>query len=83
MQVAILLVLALIAVLIAPWLIGLILGAAAVYGLWVLAAAALCAVAFVAAVLYMLFAENLRQWRIRRVAEESNKRFRESQQKTD
>lgn len=49
MQVAILIVLVLIAVIIAPWLIGVAIAAVAVYGIYLVAAAALAGVAFVIA----------------------------------
>jgi membrane protein implicated in regulation of membrane protease activity len=54
MQVAILIVLILIAVLIAPWLIGVAIAAAAAYGIYLTAAAALTGVAFVVAVIWVL-----------------------------
>ena len=61
MQVAILIVLVLIAVIIAPWLIGVAITAVAVYGIYLVAAAALAGVAFVIAVVWVLATEKGRR----------------------
>lgn len=54
MQLAILIVLILISVLIAPWLIGVAVAAAAVYGVYLITAAALAGVVFVIAAIWLL-----------------------------
>lgn len=54
MQLAIFIVLILIAVLIAPWLIGVAVAAAAAYGIYLITAAALTGVVFVIAVIWLL-----------------------------
>ena len=58
MRLAILLVLILIAVLIAPWLIGVAIAAVAVYGAYLVGAAALAGVAFVIVVIWVLITEK-------------------------
>lgn len=52
MQLAILLVLILIAVILAPWLFGVIVAAVALYGIWVAAVAVLIAAALLVSALY-------------------------------
>ncbi len=52
MQLAILLILILIAVILAPWLFGVIVAAVALYGIWVAAVAALVVLAILGATLY-------------------------------
>lgn len=61
MQLAILIVLILIAVLIAPWLIGVAIAAAAIYGVYLVAAATLAGMAVVVAVAWVLITEKSRQ----------------------
>lgn len=61
MQVAILIILILIAVLIAPWLIGVAFAAAAIYGVYLVAAAAIAGVATVVAVIWFLISGYPRQ----------------------
>ena len=61
MQLAILLVLILIAVLIAPWLIGVAIAAAALYGTYLVAAAVIASAAIVVAVAWVLITGNSRQ----------------------
>lgn len=61
MQLAILIVLILIAVLIAPWLIGVAIAAAAVYGVYLVAAAVLAGVAFVIAIIWVLITDKGRR----------------------
>lgn len=58
MQLAILLVLILIAVLIAPWLIGVAVAVIAVYGIYIVGAAALAGVAFVLVVIWVLITDK-------------------------
>ncbi|WP_440064390.1 hypothetical protein ACTAB2_02070 [Pseudomonas syringae] len=52
MQLAILLVLILIAVILAPWLFGLIVAAIALYGIWIAVVAALVAAALIGSAIY-------------------------------
>jgi ribosomal protein L40E len=61
MQLAILLVLILIAVLIAPWLIGVVIAAAAVYGVYLVAAFAIAGIAIVVVVIWALITEKNRK----------------------
>jgi len=61
MQLAILLALVLIAVLIAPWLIGVTVAAAVVYGVYLVTAAALSVLALVVAVVWALITEKKRK----------------------
>ncbi|OSN39566.1 hypothetical protein [Pseudomonas syringae] len=52
MQLAILLVLILIAVILAPWLFGVIVAAIALYGIWIAVVAALVAAALIGSAIY-------------------------------
>lgn len=52
MQLAILLVLILIAVILAPWLFGLIIAAIALYGIWIAVVAALVSAALIGSAIY-------------------------------
>ncbi|MCK0543577.1 hypothetical protein JTE78_12470 [Pseudomonas syringae pv. aptata] len=52
MQLAILLVLILIAVILAPWLFGLLVAAIALYGIWIAVVAALVAAALIGSAIY-------------------------------
>lgn len=55
MQLAILLILILITVLIAPWLLGVIAIAASLYGVYLVAAAVITAIAFIVAIIWFFF----------------------------
>lgn len=61
MQLAILIVLILIAVLIAPWLIGVAIAATAIYGVYLVAVASIAGVAMVVAVIWVLVSGHTRQ----------------------
>lgn len=63
MHLAILLVLILIAVLIAPWLIGVAIAAAAIYGVYLVIAAAFAAVAIVIGVIWALISVTVKNQR--------------------
>jgi membrane protein implicated in regulation of membrane protease activity len=79
MQLAILLVLILIAVLIAPWLIGVIVAAAALYGVWLILVAALVVVALVAAAAYGAFKGFRSKSRVEAQIAEGNRIIREKE----
>ena len=81
MQIAILGVLIFIAVLMAgPWLLGMLLIIAATYGVWLVACAALSVCILRAVLAWMLLSgqtESSRARRIAKIAERSNKNYRE------
>lgn len=80
MQLAIFLVLALIAVILAPWLIGVIIAAAAAYGVWLIALAVATLVAGLIVCGWYVLAgktEGARERRIEKLVEKSNERYRQ------
>ncbi|OCW98107.1 hypothetical protein [Alishewanella sp. HH-ZS] len=58
MQLAILIVLILIAVVIAPWSIGVVIAAAAIYGVYLVAATVLAGVVFIIVAIWMFFTQK-------------------------
>lgn len=58
MQLAILLVLLFIAVVIAPWLVGVAIAAAAIYGIYIVTAAALAVVGFIVAFVWVILSNK-------------------------
>lgn len=80
MQLAIFLVLVLIAVILAPWLIGVIIAAAAAYGVWLIALAVVTViVGLVICGWYVLTGktEGARERRIAKLIAKSNEQYRE------
>ncbi|WP_386415491.1 hypothetical protein [Stutzerimonas stutzeri] len=76
MQIIIVCLLALIAVILAPWLIGVVIAAAALYGVWVLAVAVLAATGFLIGVAVALIPAR-KPSRMQQMINESNRMARE------
>jgi uncharacterized membrane protein YdjX (TVP38/TMEM64 family) len=76
MQIIIVCLLALIAVILAPWLIGVVIAAAALYGVWVLAVAVLAATGFLIGVAVALI-QARKPSRMQQMINESNRMARE------
>lgn len=76
MAIAILAVLVLIAILIAPWLLGVAAVVLASYGVVVLVVFCLFILAFVLTVLSVFFSDKIKSWRMNRIISASNKRYR-------
>jgi membrane protein implicated in regulation of membrane protease activity len=72
MQIIIVCLLALIAVILAPWLIGVVIAAAALYGVWVLAVAVLAATGFLICVAVALI-QARKPSRMQQMINESNR----------